>query len=131
MRAKHIAVALTGLFVGLVAVQPSGARVVKLVVEQRTPFVAGADWGKAGPYEMLRGTAYLEADPNNPHDAVIVDASSSRTYARCPSGWNAMCRGPEPEATGANGTVFGLNRPVPRLRFSALTLSAPRSTPNT
>ena len=48
MRAKYIAVALTGLFVG-VAVQPSGARVVELVVEQRTSFVGGADWGKAGP----------------------------------------------------------------------------------
>src|SRR5438477_10428528 len=77
MRAKHIAVALTGLFVGLAAVQPSEARVVKLVVEQRTSFVGGADWGKAGPYEMLRGTAYLEADPNNPHDAVIVDLENA------------------------------------------------------
>ena len=77
MRAKHIAVALTGLFVGLAAVQPSEARVVRLVVEQRTSFVGGADWGKAGPYEMLRGTAHLEADPNNPHDAVIVDLENA------------------------------------------------------
>jgi len=36
MSTKHIAVALTGLFVGLAAVQPSEARVAKLVVEQRT-----------------------------------------------------------------------------------------------
>ena len=39
MSAKHIAVALIGLFVGLAAVQPSDARVVRLVVEQRTSFV--------------------------------------------------------------------------------------------
>src|SRR6266567_612754 len=82
MRAKHIAVALTGLFVGLVAVQPSGARVVQLVVEQRTSFVGGADWGKAGPYEMLRGTAYMEADPHNPHDAVIVDLGNAPRNAK-------------------------------------------------
>src|ERR1700680_1502102 len=77
MSAKHIAVALTGLLVGLAAVQPSGARVVKLVVEQRTSFVGGADWGNAGPYELLRGTAYMEADPRNAHDAVIVDLANA------------------------------------------------------
>src|ERR1700730_11192852 len=82
MRARYIAVGLTGLFVGLVAVQPSGARVVQLVVEQRTSFVGGADWGKAGPYEMLRGTAYLEADPHNPHDAVIVDLENAPRNAK-------------------------------------------------
>jgi len=82
MRAKHIAVALTGLLVGFMAVEPSGARAVRLVVEQRTSFVGGADWGKAGPYEMLRGTAYLEADPNNPHDAVIVDLENAPRNAK-------------------------------------------------
>ncbi|HXL85519.1 MAG TPA: hypothetical protein VN989_15560, partial [Casimicrobiaceae bacterium] len=82
MRARYIAVGLTGLFVGLVAVQPSGARVVQLVVEQRTSFVGGADWGKAGPYEMLRGTAYMEADPHNPQDAVIVDLENAPRNAR-------------------------------------------------
>src|SRR5438309_7213055 len=82
MRAKHIAVALTGLLVGLAAIQPGEARVVRLVVEQRTSFVGGADWGKAGPYEMLRGIAYLEADPNNPHDAVIVDLENAPRNAK-------------------------------------------------
>src|SRR2546421_250594 len=77
MRSRYMAVALTSLFVGMAAVQPSGARVVQLVVEQRTSFVGGADWGKAGPYEMLRGTAYMEADPHNPHDAVIVDLENA------------------------------------------------------
>ena len=59
------------------------------------------------------------------------ETNSSRTYAFCRSGWKAMCRGPEPDATGANGTVFGLNTPVPGSRFKTLTLSALRSTPNT
>ena len=82
MRAKYMAVALTGLIVGLAAVQPSEARVVKLVVEQRTSFVGGADWGKAGPYEMLRGTAYMEADPHNARDAVIVDLDNAPRNAK-------------------------------------------------
>ena len=82
MRAKHIAVILTSLLVGLTAVQPSGARVVKLVVEQRTAYVGGAHWGKTGPYELLRGTAYMEADPQNPHDAVIVDLENAPRNAK-------------------------------------------------
>ena len=57
----------------LAAAQPSEARVVKFVVEQRGPFVGGAEWGNAGPYEMLQGTAYLAVDPRDPRDAVIVD----------------------------------------------------------
>src|SRR5437660_12591506 len=81
MRVMHIAVALACVTVGL-AVQACEARVVRLVVEQRTSFVGGADWGKAGPYEMLRGTAYLEADPNNPHDAVIVDLENAPRNAK-------------------------------------------------
>ena len=80
--ARRLAVALTILFVGFAVVHPSEARVAKLVVEQRTSFVAGADWGKAGPYEMLRGTAYMEVDPNNPRDAVIVDLQNAPRNAR-------------------------------------------------
>src|SRR5437016_11976584 len=82
MRAKHIAVALTGLFVGLAVVPSSEARLVRLVVEQRASYVGGAAWGKAGPYEILRGTAYMEADPHNPHDAVIVDLENAPRNAK-------------------------------------------------
>ena len=80
--ARRLAVTLTILLVGFAIVHPSEARVVKLVVEQRTSYVAGADWGKAGPYEMLRGTAYMEVDPNNPRDAVIVDLQNAPRNAR-------------------------------------------------
>lgn len=79
---RRIAGVLTVLLVGLAAAQPSEARVAKLVIEQRAPYVAGAEWGKAGPYEMLRGTAYMEVDPNNPHDAVIVDLQNAPRNAR-------------------------------------------------
>src|SRR5438067_289079 len=81
MRVTHIAVALASLTLGL-AVQSTEARVARLVVEQRTSFVGGAEWGKAGPYEMLRGTAYLEADPHNAHDAVIVDLDNAPRNAK-------------------------------------------------
>ena len=79
---KQVAVALTLLCMGLAAVQPSEARVVKLVVEQRAPYLGGADWGNAGPYEMLRGVALMEADPNDPRDAVIVDLQNAPRTSR-------------------------------------------------
>jgi Alpha/beta hydrolase domain len=69
----YLAVATAAMGVALAAAQPSEARVVKFVVEQRGPFVGGAEWGNAGPYEMLQGTAYLAVDPRDPRDAVIVD----------------------------------------------------------
>jgi hypothetical protein len=82
MSTRHIAAALTGTFVALAALQASEARVVKFDVEQRSPFVGGADWGNVGPYEMLRGTAYLEVDPRDPRDAVIVDLENAPRNAQ-------------------------------------------------
>jgi hypothetical protein len=51
----------------------SEARVVRFVVEQRRSFASGIEWGFAGPYERLDGTAYMEVDPRNPVNTVIVN----------------------------------------------------------
>src|SRR5438270_8630483 len=77
MHHRYLAVATTVVSISFAAVQPSEARVVKFVVEQRSSFVGGAEWGNVGPYEMLRGTAYLEVDPRDPRDAVIVDLENA------------------------------------------------------
>ena len=77
MNTRLFASALAVALVGLVAAPASSARVVQLVVEQRSSYLGGASWGNAGPYEMLRGTAFLVADPRNPHDAVIVDLENA------------------------------------------------------
>jgi hypothetical protein len=77
MKTRLFASALAVALVGLVAAPGSSARVVQLVVEQRSSYLGGASWGNAGPYEMLRGTAFLVADPHNPHDAVIVDLENA------------------------------------------------------
>ncbi|HTO99697.1 MAG TPA: alpha/beta hydrolase domain-containing protein, partial [Myxococcales bacterium] len=58
------------------------ARVVAFVVESRQPFVGGAAWGSVGPYERLTGTAYMEADPRDPLNAVIVDIDKAPKNAR-------------------------------------------------
>lgn len=77
MKTRLFASAVAVTLVGLVAAPGSSARVVQLVVEQRSSYLGGASWGNAGPYEMLRGTAFLVADPHNPHDAVIVDLENA------------------------------------------------------
>lgn len=58
------------------------AKVVRFVVEERTPFAEGAEWGAAGTYERLIGTAYLEVDPTDPLNAVIVDLDKAPQNAR-------------------------------------------------
>ena len=52
---------------------PAEARVTRFVVEERVLFDKGSSWGKAGPYERLKGTAYMEVDPRNPVNTVIVN----------------------------------------------------------
>jgi hypothetical protein len=54
-------------------VPPADARVTRLVVENRALVAAGAPWGSAGSYERLRGHAWFEVDPADPHDSLIVD----------------------------------------------------------
>ena len=54
-------------------VLPAKARVVRFVVEERVPFAPGVQWGTAGEYERLKGTAYMEVDPRDPLNALIVN----------------------------------------------------------
>jgi len=77
MHNRYLAVTTTVMSIAFAAAQPSEARVVKFVVEQRSTSVGGAAWGNVGAYEMLRGTAYLEVDPRDPRDAVIVDLENA------------------------------------------------------
>ena len=72
-----------GLFLAAAAIPvPSQARLVRLAVESRTPFVGGVSWGATGPYERLLGTAYMEVDPRDPLNAVIVDLDRAPRNAR-------------------------------------------------
>jgi Alpha/beta hydrolase domain len=70
------------LAAGVLVWQPCEARVVEFVVEQQSAFVGGESFGKAGPFEMLRGTAYMEVDPRDPRNAVIVDIKNAPRNAR-------------------------------------------------
>jgi hypothetical protein len=79
---RQFAVGLAGVILSLGVALSSEARVVKFEVQSTTPFVGGATFGNAGAYQMLRGTAYLQVDPNDPRDAVIVDLENAPRNAQ-------------------------------------------------
>jgi hypothetical protein len=60
----------------------ASAKVVRLVIEERTPFAGGAEWGKTGPYERIVGVAHLDVDPADPLNAGIVDLDLAPRNAR-------------------------------------------------
>ena len=81
MRRTGAAVLLGGLLVVLAA-QPADARVARIVVEQTAPYAGGKSFGEAGPFERLDGTVYLEVDPDDPLNAVIVNLDRVPRNAR-------------------------------------------------
>jgi hypothetical protein len=58
------------------------ARVVRFVVEQRRAFAEGMAFGNVGPYERLDGTVYMEVNPTDPLNAVIVNLDKAPRNAR-------------------------------------------------
>ena len=70
---KTIVTMLIALALPAIVPAPGEARVVRLVVEQKRPVAAGKGYGNVGPYERLDGTVYIEVDPRDPLNAVIVN----------------------------------------------------------
>src|SRR5437762_7179059 len=70
-------VLVAGLFASL-----AEARVVRFVVEQRRVFADGMTFGTVGPYERLDGTVYMEVDPADPLNALIVNLDKAPRNAR-------------------------------------------------
>ena len=49
------------------------ARVTRIVITAQEVVAGGQPFGDRGPYEKLTGTVFFEADPRNPHNAVVFD----------------------------------------------------------
>src|SRR5580692_4872735 len=73
MTRKAIFSALVALVLPIVVPAVSEAHVVRFVIEQRRPVLDGKGFGDVGPYERLDGTVYLEVDPRDPLNALIVN----------------------------------------------------------
>jgi hypothetical protein len=73
MAQSRAILAAIGWLVALAFAPPCEARVVRFVVEQPRSFAGGMSFGDVGPYQRLDGTAYMEVDPRDPLNAVIVN----------------------------------------------------------
>jgi hypothetical protein len=52
---------------------PAAAQVARFEMEAPSPAYAGASFGAAGAYELIRGRATIALDPADPRNAVIAD----------------------------------------------------------
>jgi hypothetical protein len=82
MKSRWLPILGIGALLATAVVQPCEARVVKFVVDQTTPYLGGVSWGNAGSYELLRGTAYMEVDPREQQNRVIVDLDNAPRNAK-------------------------------------------------
>ena len=82
MRRKALVLFVIGFFLELSLPWLAEARVVRFVVEQRRVFAGGMEFGEVGAYERLDGTAYMEVDPNDPLNAIIVNLDRAPRNAR-------------------------------------------------
>jgi len=73
---------LIALLSAIAFVPLAEARVTRFIVEERVAFAPGTEWGTAGEYERLKGTAYFEVDPRDPRNAVIVNLDKASRNAR-------------------------------------------------
>ncbi len=71
---KHIWGILSAIALLSAAAPPVGeARVVRMTVERSRPIADGRSFGDVGPFVRLEGTAFLEVDPTDPLNALIVN----------------------------------------------------------
>jgi hypothetical protein len=102
------------LMVGLVftyLVSSVEARVVRFVVERTTPYADGTVFGEAGAFERLEGTVFMEVDPTDPLNAVIVNIDRAPRNAEGLVEFHApfVLIKPVDMARGNGKLVYGIN----------------------
>ncbi len=118
MKALNIIVAIA-LALGCAATSVD-ARVVRIEVKTRRAFDGGRTFGDAGAFEELQGTVYLEVDPKNPLDAVIVDLDKAPRNARGMVEFSTafVLVKPVDMSRGNRKIVYGLNNRGNNIEFS-------------
>jgi Alpha/beta hydrolase domain len=82
MATKRAVFAAIGCLLAIAFARPGEARVVRFVVEQTRSFAGGMSFGDIGPYQRLDGTAYMEVDPRDPLNTVIVNLDKAPHNSR-------------------------------------------------
>jgi len=52
---------------------PAQGRIARIIVSKTEPYLEGKEFGNAGAYERITGTAYGEVDPTDPLNSIIQD----------------------------------------------------------
>jgi hypothetical protein len=82
-------------------------RVTRIEITERAVLAAGAEFGAAGAYEKLRGTAYFEVDPANPPNTSVFDLDKAPRNERGTVEFSADIYLLKPvDATRGNGTLL-------------------------
>src|SRR5215472_5664723 len=73
-----------GLAVLALSILPGALRaeVTRVEISSKQDVLNGKSFGAAGAYEKLWGKAYFTADPNNPHNKIIVDLDKAPRNGR-------------------------------------------------
>ena len=72
--ARRANACVTLIGIGLLSsASPAIARVTTITINNTQSAFGGASFGSVGSYEVITGTFTDEVDPNDPHNAVIVD----------------------------------------------------------
>jgi Alpha/beta hydrolase domain len=82
MATKQAVLAAIGWLLAVAFNHSCEARVVRFVIEQTRSFAGDTSFGDVGPYQRLDGTAYMEVDPRDPLNAVIVNLDKAPRNAR-------------------------------------------------
>jgi Alpha/beta hydrolase domain len=102
---------IVGLALGVAALTPAIAKVERIEVLSRQPFVAGSEFGAAGAYEKLRGRAFFVLDPNAPANAPIADLALAPRNAHGLVAFNAefLVLRPSDPARGNGMLLYEVN----------------------
>ena len=111
MSRTHAVLAAVSCLLAATFGHPSEARVVRFVVEQTRSFADGMSFGNVGVYQRLDGTAYMEVDPKDPLDAVIVNLDKAPRNAQGLVEFNApfFILKPADIARGNHKIFYGIN----------------------
>lgn len=96
------------------------ARVVRFVVETTRRVADGKSFGDVGPYERLDGTVYIELDPKDPLNAVVVNLDKAPKTSRGMVGFSSpfFVLKPVDMSRGNRKIFYGVNNRGNKLDYT-------------
>lgn len=124
--------ALLALLLPMLVPAPSEGRVVRFIVERTRLIAEGSSFAAVGPYERLDGTVYIELDPLDPRNGVIVNLDKAPRMPNGNVGFSSpfFILKPVDLARGNRKIFYGLNNRGNKLDYAWRTVLPPTGTNN-